>query len=84
MTSTYDKEAWEDGLKQLADEGQKCDQLDALRELLEADERGAIDALEHGQQQADMDGIMVTVSRQALDMVVSACRAALTAEKEGE
>ena len=76
------KDAREDALKFLADEGQKCDRMDALRELLEAEERGALDALEHGQQQADMDGVMVTVSRQALDMVVSACRAALIAEDE--
>lgn len=56
---------------------------EALDYLKAVDERGALDALEHGQQQADMDGIMVTVSRQAVDMIVESVRAALST-KEAE
>ena len=55
---------------------------DGLVEALVKIPTAALYALRHGQQQADMDGTFVTVSRQALGEVLDSVDAALSAIKE--
>lgn len=53
-------------------------------ELTSAELEEALTELETHQTQLDMDGIMVGVSRQALDMVITTARAGLEARKAEE